>query len=80
MSRWINIKDQLPEEDVGILITDGKVVVAVQLSYWKGKPWFWSGHGFGGYDWEFDFSRYFEDNAVTHWMELPEIPGKMEGK
>lgn len=76
MQKWISIKDQLPEGDVGILVTDGKVVVTACLCYLKNEPRWWSAHGFGGYEWEFDFSSTFKDNAITHWMPLPDLPSK----
>ena len=32
----------------------------------------WEGYGFDGYEWEWDFACY----QITHWMPLPELPGK----
>lgn len=69
---WISIKDKLPEVGIGILITDGQVIASAKLDTLHAKlgDLMWSGSGFCGYEWEFNF----EDNAVTHWMPLPSLP------
>lgn len=70
MNDWIPITERLPEMWAPVLITDGKIVTCAELSD-TSRMW-WTGHGFGGYEWEFDF----EYEAVTHWMPLPEPPNK----
>jgi len=55
---------------VGILVTDGKLVTVGEWEYWDdGRCWL-SGHGFGGYEWEYDNNP----EEWTHWMPLPEPP------
>lgn len=71
---WISVKDRLPKWKEGVLVTDGNVVTVASLDYWDGWPKWWDGHGFSGYEWEFDFSNNFEDGKVTHWMPLPNPP------
>jgi hypothetical protein len=67
--QWISVKHRLPEVGVGVLITDGHVVACGE---YRGRNLYWSGHGFRGYEWEFDF----DDDDITHWMPLPELPGE----
>ena len=74
MAKWINIKKQLPPKNEGVLVTDGKIVTAAYLDYFKGEPWCWDGWCFSGYDWEFDFESIFKEGAITHWMPLPDFP------
>ena len=74
MAKWINIKKQLPPKNEGVLVTDGKIVTAACLCYFKGEPWCWDGWCFSGHDWEFDFESIFKDGAITHWMPLPDFP------
>ena len=69
MGDWISIEDRLPEEAVGILITDGSIVTCASMEMWRTGP-YWNGYGFGGYEWEFDF--HWKD--VTHWQPLPAPP------
>jgi hypothetical protein len=38
------------------------------------KPWRWTSHECGGYEWEFDF----DERAVTHWMPLPPLPNSKD--
>lgn len=76
MSDWIDIKLQLPSPNAGILVTDGKVITCASLDFDERGPWYWDGHCFGGYEWEFDFSSIFSDGEITHWMPLPALPEK----
>lgn len=71
MSKWISVKDELPEENQGVLITDGDIITAAYLDLWgtDDDP-HWGGQGFSGYEWEWDFSN----NEITHWMPLPAPP------
>lgn len=72
--KWINIKEQLPPKNTGVLVTNGKVITAASLDYHKDDPWWWDGHGFGGYEWDFDFPNDFNSSTITHWMTLPDFP------
>ena len=52
-----------------ILVTDGKVRVAVEFEL-IGKETYINATGVHGYDYDFDF----ELKDLTHWMPLPEMP------
>ena len=68
--KWISVKDRLPDKKDGVLIYADGVITCATISI-KADGSLWPrGHGFGGYEWEYDFE--YED--VTHWMELPEAP------
>ena len=74
---WIRLQDQAPKIGQAVLISDGKAIYCATYA-----PWFrpvghpdrnmncWDPHGFGGSEWEWDF----EENSITHWMPLPELP------
>ena len=64
--KWIALQDKFPESYEGVLVTDGVVVTAAELT----KSFGWTGHEFGGYEWEWDFN----EEEITHWMPLPELP------
>jgi hypothetical protein len=70
MSHWIACADQMPLPGVGVLITDGHLITVGALSP-IGPRW-WVGHGFSGWEWEYDF----RPEAVTHWQPLPPLPGQ----
>ncbi len=70
-NEWVDIKKELPEKNQAVLITDGKEVASASLDYIRGEVW-WDAYGFGGYEWEFNFGK----NEVTHWMPIPNPPGK----
>jgi hypothetical protein len=54
--------------DVPVLLSVGKLVVAaaVDRELLAGHLWI-RGHGFDGYEWEWDFT----ERDITHWMPLP---------
>ena len=76
--RWVEIaKDGYPDDGIGVLITNGKIVTAARrctssaiedddIRIYRE----WSGWQYGGWEWEFDFSN----DEITHWMTLPEPP------
>lgn len=64
---WIKCTEGLPKDGVGVLITDGQYIVTAQR-----YEDYWSSHGFGGYEWEWDI----DIDKVTHWASLPELPKK----
>jgi hypothetical protein len=69
---WIDITDCRPTNGQKVLVAAGTVVTAasVDLScYGDGRIW-WDSVGCGGHDFEFDFAN----EAVTHWMPIPEPP------
>lgn len=61
--------------DTPILITDGKIVTVTVLNVTVlnkcgDDPKWMHGHGFSGYEWQYDFMI----NQATHWMPLPQPP------
>ena len=68
MSEWISMDDRLPDDGVGVLITNGAIITAAKL-FPIGCHW-WDGLHFSGYEWEWDFNT----SSITHWMPLPEPP------
>ena len=53
-----------------ILITDGHIVTVTTLDECGCDHKWMYGHGFSGYEWEYDFST----KQATHWMLLPDPP------
>jgi len=75
MLQWIDIKNQAPPVNVGVLVTDGKSITVCILEYLSYpnsgmKILLMGAHGWGGPEWEFDF----QTEEITHWMPLPELP------
>ncbi len=74
MNQWIKITDKEPLMEKPVLITDGKVIVVASRSkgflHEDGEN-IWKPLGIEGYEWDW----YFDDREITHWMELPELPG-----
>lgn len=71
MTEWKTI--ETAPVGVPMLVTDGKIVVAGVRGKLCGEPWL-DPHGFGGYEWEWEFGQGGEWTALTHWMPLPEVP------
>ena len=74
---WISVKERLPDKDQEVLIFanswgEKHITSATFMGlpdYLKGKPW-WSGNGWSGYEWEWDFN----EDHISHWMPLPPPP------
>lgn len=74
---WIEIKKELPNIGLGVLISDGKdMASAERCKSHREDKLAWTGYGYGGYEWEFDFN----EDEVTHWMPLPGLPKKEKKK
>jgi len=61
-SRWISVKDGLPEKGTYVAVYYGKFIGnLVDIMAWDGEAWYKSG---------------FREDAewITHWMPLPEAP------
>lgn len=56
--QWISVKDRLPEDGQGVLVTTGKGG-GTTATYFNGDG-FYNGH--------------LEDVVITHWMPLPPKP------
>ena len=62
---WESLEIKKPPNKAIVFITDGKDFALAEYSCDTTSGWF-NGKGFGGYEWEFDFSP-------THWAFLGDI-------
>lgn len=62
--RWRKVEDELPPDEVGVLVTDGERVTAAER--FMG---IWTTHEVSGHDAEVSF-----DHCVTHWKPLDAPP------
>lgn len=75
---WIPVAERLPDEGQDVLVYSPKGVfkdpvmctVSLQKASYLERGYTWDASGFGGADCEFDF----DENNITHWMPLPELP------
>ena len=71
---WIDVKIKKPRVKfgVGVLITDGENITVEEIDRPTSDDGTFSlsGHGFGGFEYEFDM----REKDITHWMPLPELP------
>ena len=68
VDRWISVKDRLPDKSCECLgVVDGEVTEVSYAPKQKGLICVWSMCDAGG-------SKPLPDDAVTHWMPLPEPP------
>ena len=63
---WIKVKDQLPDVETEVMVSDGE---NVQQGYFAGK---WTKEG------ELIGSEFYDeeglDGEITHWMPIPHPP------
>lgn len=71
MSEWQPIETAPIKKP--ILITDGTIVTVTYLETW-GDVVDMFGHGFSGYEWDYDF----DVSDATHWQPLPDAPNTNE--
>jgi hypothetical protein len=66
---WISVKDELPQEDVNVLLYDGNEVFCGNHYLAKNNESCFGTQACDGtcYGW-------YEKNEITHWMPLPEPP------
>ena len=68
VDRWISVKDRLPDESCECLgVIDGEVTEVSYSPKQKGLICVWSMCDADGF-------KPLPDDAVTHWMPLPEPP------
>lgn len=63
MSKWISIKDRLPEEQGNYLIF---IKCGVTIGWFDNKGRWRAGH------------FYLDNGYATHWMPLPQVPKEEE--
>ena len=59
---WISVEDKLPDSGAYIVCLKNKSIMELNFSPYPQPYWFKVGHGI----------NIPKDNAVTHWMPLPE--------
>ena len=68
INQWISVKDRLPDESCECLgVVDGEVTEVSYHPKQKGIICAWSMCDANGF-------KPLPDDAVTHWMPLPELP------
>lgn len=68
VNQWISVKDRLPEEDDEYLaVVDGVIMEVGYTPKQKGLICVWSTCDADGF-------KPLPDDAVTHWMSMPEPP------
>ena len=68
--RWHSIASEgYPCYGVGVLVSDGMCITIAQRIHLSGLD-MWTGYNWSGYEWDFDFN----EEAITHWMDLPSAP------
>ncbi len=67
--KWVQLADELPPMNTGVLVSDGTVVTVAERGECCGHI-SWHGHEFGGYEWDWDF----DERKISHWMPLPKPP------
>lgn len=68
MNEWINVKDELPEDNKTVLALckDGSMFVGKRMSYGVWQIW------------TAKKSTKIVQRTVTHWMPLPALPTERE--
>ena len=56
-SQWIDVKDDLPESDVEVLVTDGFTYIIASYNDRTGL-------------WDFNRDDFWNNNMPTHWKKL----------
>lgn len=74
-NEWISVEDKpIPAKTPVLVATKDGTVTVCAVEYWASGPnrtgQFLQSVGFGGYEWEYDFT--YEE--ITHWHELPKPP------
>ncbi len=77
MDGWIKVKSPSPIHGVVVLVaveTEELSVAEIRIAMLEGGEWLETG-GTGGEDEPYAMP-FNDDETVTHWMPLPELPGK----
>ena len=65
-SQWISVEDRLPEPEKDVIILDKSKRIDIDCL---------SNDGEGGYFWwKSGYTIWCDDDEITHWMPIPELP------
>ncbi len=81
MSEWISVNDRLPAMNKPVLVTDGEIidVASRTVAHHYPKGYYWFCEYADGYDVVWTLMSWSdEDENVTHWAELPDLPKDCE--
>ena len=66
LSPWISVEERLPEPEKDVIILDGRKHIDIDHLTDDGEDnYYW---------WKSDESIFCEDDEITHWMPIPELP------
>ena len=68
--KWISVEERLPPNDIGILIAEYDGREKVKMHFIN------IGRRINNYWFSGDNDEEIKKNIVTHWMPLPDVPGK----
>ena len=75
--RWRKCSEEMPDEDEGVLFSDGKYIYKGCWTTWDGGNSDFSYETFSG--WVEDSSEHdFDFNEIKYWMPLPSAPKDKE--
>lgn len=65
-SPWVSVEDKLPEPEKEVIILDKRKHIDID---------FLTHDGVGGYYWwKSDETIWCDDDEITHWMPIPQLP------
>ena len=65
-SPWISVEERLPEPEKEVIILDGRKHIDIDHLTDDGEDnYFW---------WKSDDTIWCEDDEITHWMPIPQLP------
>lgn len=65
-SPWISVEDRLPEPEKNVIILDKRKHIDIDFLTDDGED--------GYYWWKSDDTIWCDDDKITHWMPIPELP------
>lgn len=65
-SPWISVKERLPEPEKEVIILNGRKQIDIDHLTDDGEG--------GYYWWKSDDIIWCDDDEITHWMPIPELP------
>ena len=70
-SKWISVKDRLPEDDVRVLVSANSKIgdPVIAITHYTHRK-----YGYNIEGWIEPWQYFFYNHDITHWMPLPEPP------